>query len=251
MKRPFILIRTVLFTVVVLAGLVGSALAIPSLQLDIAGGTYDPVTQTVIASGNPFTLYAYLIPDSGATLGDTYYISAAVTPAVSTPTSLGSFTFNGSAVNVTSGMVYGNPPIDAVQTKDPGDLASHSIYPTYFQQFGFTFNPNNTADAYNTQDTPGAGPTPDPNGTMYYQGFNVDTSSLAAGYAIHFDLYDTQSGNPVSTDIDIKEFAPFSHDAQSGGCNNCAPAPEPSALLLLGSGLLGLGLIGRKKVFHN
>src|SRR5262245_58916267 len=40
------------------------AQAIPSLQLDIDGGVYDPVTQTTIATSDTFTLRVFLIPDS-------------------------------------------------------------------------------------------------------------------------------------------------------------------------------------------
>jgi len=47
----------------------------------------------------------------------------------------------------------------------------------------------------------------------------------------------------VGNDIDINSFAPFSHDAQSNGHS----VPEPSALLLLGSGLLGLALYNRRR----
>ena len=82
MKKIYVRILFVVLTAAVLAGTSGTVLAIPSLQLDIAGGTYDPVTETIIASSTPFTLYAYLVPDSGAPLTGTYYISAAILPAV-------------------------------------------------------------------------------------------------------------------------------------------------------------------------
>ncbi|MEQ1793986.1 MAG: choice-of-anchor N protein [Nitrospira sp.] len=100
--------------------------AVSALQLDIAGGFYDTATQTVLTSSNTFTLYALLDPGVRSTpVTDTYYLSVCLSPATSSPASLGSFTFNGTNVNATSGMTYGTPPIElgGVATTDPGDLA--------------------------------------------------------------------------------------------------------------------------------
>ena len=53
----------------VLVGLTGlvslprDANAIPTLQLGIAGGTYDFATQTVVSTSPSFSLYAYLLPN--------------------------------------------------------------------------------------------------------------------------------------------------------------------------------------------
>ena len=71
--KKWMVVKIFLCVAFILIG-AGPALAIPSLQLDIAGGVYDPVNQTVVATSNPFTLYAYLIPDSFTPLAGTYYV---------------------------------------------------------------------------------------------------------------------------------------------------------------------------------
>jgi hypothetical protein len=74
---------------------------------------------------------------------------------------------------------------------------------------------------------------------MYYKVFDVDVSGLKPGYLIHFDLYNTKVVE--GGDIDVSEFAPFSHDAESR-----SRVPEPSTLLLLGGGLLSLAVFGKR-----
>ncbi len=233
--------------------------AIPTLQLGIAGGTYDAATQTIIASSSSFSLYAYLIADYSNKITDQYSISMAVTPQVNSPSSLGSFSVNGNPINVTSGMTYGIPPLDATVEISAGgdshDLQTHSIFPTYFTEQIFSFSAANQSSTFNTADHPSWGPQ---SGTgMYFQKFDIDVTNLDSNYAIHFDLYNTalleckkKDKGCIPGNLDITQFAPFSHDAQSGnGDGGGGPpneVPEPTAVLLFGLGLLGLGWTRRK-----
>lgn len=233
--------------------------ALPLLQLDMRNGVYDPVGQSIVAPNGDFTLYALLTPgsssDMAALLGDMYYISVAITPQLAqSADGLGSFTFNQvgrptQTVDVTSDMTFGTPPVDAFnQQFDPGDLSKHSIYPTYFYEYAFQFSNIVKATAYNTADNPG-GPTPNDAGGTYYATFTGNSSLLANGYNLHFDLYDTKLARCAKTaagcgDVDVNSFAPFSHDAETGPP---VSVPEPSIVTLMGMGIAGLA--ARRRMF--
>ena len=254
-----------LLVLVAFVALTTRAEAIPLLQLDIIGGTYNDTTDTTVATTGTFTLRALLTPGASATpgeisalLADTYYISAALTPPTSVGGSLGSFNFAGTPVNVTADMTYGTPPLDATPLTSEDDLPGHGQFPTYFSQFSFSFLAANTVTAYNVE----PGSDPDENGrTAYFADFLV-TASLTGSNAIHFDLYDSilarcgsgpPANRPVCTpeDIDLGNNAPFSHDAQSGP--NTFPddpptsVPEPASFMLISLGAVGAAAALRRR----
>lgn len=223
------------------------ASAAPILTLDAPGGTaqpgYLPGTTTVIAPGTLFLLTATLNPNGAAgaelsaLLSDVYYIAAAVAPEVQQPgLDLGSFNFSGyngtvvieqtpgpidSTIDVTGDMLYGNPPVDAVMGNhyDSGDLNPHSIYSTYYTQFGFQFSQTPNAAGH------------------YTANFLVDTGDLAPDHVMHFDLYSTTAFR--NGDVDAFPFSKT--DVESS-----APVPEPTSLLLLSSGLFAAARTTRR-----
>jgi hypothetical protein len=183
-----------------------------------------------------------MIPDASNSLNDTYYLSMAVVPQQSQDgANLGSFTYDGNTVNVTGDMVYGVPPLEAQLAFDNGDLSTHGIFETYYQQIDFTFYSGYQIDPYNTQDRAKAGDPISITGSgMYIMPFEIDVTNLAPGTYIHFDLYNSLLIG--ATDIDVNQFAPYSHDAQSNGHK----VPEPGMLSLLGLGLFGMAFFRRK-----
>jgi hypothetical protein len=251
---------------IIFVSILGSAatgFAVPQLQLDIIGGTYDEASETIIApAGNVIDLVALFTPNGNpsqdeidAMLDGTFDISAALIGAGDVEEgSLGSFSIDGeTVVDVPEGMVYGVPPVEQLGGDpdfDSHDLSQHDIFEAYFYELEFQFFLEDTAITYNTQDMPG-GLVLSEDGETFYRTFSIDTTNLAAGAQLHFDLYTTDLDNapellaqPLdgNNDVDRVLFAPFSHDAETNRL-----LPEPTMLWLLAAGFLGVGLTRRRR----
>lgn len=220
---------------VVLAPL--GARAVPLLQLDILGGRYDATTQTIVTQADHFTLFAYAAPTAAvpqsSVLATQFRLSIALDPGVGpAPADLGSLRIDGREIRATADMVYGFAPLEltGVGHFDPGDLARHGVFATFFTEVEFAFAASQTSRLFDSALRTGLGPIA---GTgMLTHAFDLDTSRLAPGIELHFDLYSTLTRRG---DVDVDWFAPFSHDAATvaGG----APVPEPSAALVFGGAL--------------
>jgi hypothetical protein len=232
--------RLLLAALIVLPG-IESVKALPTLQLDIQNGVYDSASQTIVNTSNPFNLWALLDTTKlNSSSPTTYYISAAITPRIGpevTPGQFGSFSINGTSSESLQ-MQYGTPPVCALYP----DLPGHAIYPTYYAEIAFTFDPSKKALGYDTALNPG-GLTASSSGTLLYNTFYIDVTGLAAGYELHLDFYDewVKTGKKTSYEDD---FAPFSHDAEGHPLNNVPDGG--STLALMGLAFVAIGLIRRK-----
>ena len=240
---------TVIIATIMLA-VCGGVLAIPTLQLDIEGGVYDPVTETTITGADVFNLHALLSPDADSTLEGLYRFSAALTPQTAQTypdPDLGSILFDGFSYDVTGDMDWGTPPLALLlgTTEEGKDLPPHSIYPTYYLEFEIDFNAATQLSSYNVQDDigdPADFPFDSnyPDDMMYGLSFAVDVSELAEGYGVQFDLYQVLVNSKKET-TDIVQFAPFSHDAGT------ARVPDSRVTIaLLGLALVGLAGLQRR-----
>jgi len=210
--------------------------AVPILQLDIVGGTYDTSDQTIVTDSDSFDLVAYGKVGVVTTAED-HFISIALTPKTGpdAPLAIGSFVFAGTTYDI-GDMDYGTPPVDLIDGNPDAELGGHGIFETFYLEVLFNFS-GATRNLVNTQDTTGSDPTANGGSDLYYQLFSVDVSLLLPEFELHFDLYNSKIVDnkrfPDTVDIGPDDFAPFSHDAATR-------VPEPTPLVLLGLGLVAL-----------
>jgi hypothetical protein len=201
------------------------AYAVPGLQLFIDGATYDWGSQSWVISDNEFDLYVV----SAKTSKQDVFVSIALGQNDNPDDVM--VDFDGKTIDP-GDWVYGYAPYENhAEDWDGGqDLPRHGIFPTHFTQV-------NAGDYGLMQDVGDVQPDEDGN---FWNPATGEGDSPAMGEArafhvtvggsfslIHFDAFTL---NPDGT---IDQFAPFSHDA--------SVVPEPGTILLLGTGLIGVG----------
>jgi hypothetical protein len=228
----------VLASLIACAACAPAAMALPALQIYIPESVYDTVLQTWVITDDTFEIW--VIGDTGGK-GDILNVDLAA-----------SVYGSGGSVSLTP-----SDPLDPTPLEDltpnldrPGydGLVNHAEYKNADDHMFWTLG-----DFTSTSDP-----------ILNYQPGQTDTGFgeikkymvHVTGYeAVHFDAFDhyyTGRGAHQQTNY---VFAPFTHDATgeggTGGTGGTGGAggdlPEPSALLLMGSGLAGLIGVRRKK----
>lgn len=238
----FIVFRVVPLILAMLVQPLSNAEAVPALQLDIIGGTYDQVTESIIENASAATIVALGTPsgnyDEANLLSTTHFLSLAALKENGDAVSLSDLA--GAMIDI-DGVTFTDQDF-RVGTPPPGSsgrtLGGHGVYDTAFTEFIFAFAVGSTTSTYNSEDAAGASTLYDGGTGSFFKTISVFISQLADGINLHFDLYTTKESNRGGgPELDI--FAPFSHDAELRLTSSPqTEVPEPGSTIVFVLALL-------------
>lgn len=223
---------------------VSPAIAVPTLQLYSSGSTYDADTDSWLTLANPFELQVL-----GADHPNQLNLVDGVKLHIAIPSeffnSLGTVTIEGISSSLESAFTAQTFTNSDFQQGIPPELAgwsgnarTHDVYQdAYFVSVLLdNLQVNKTpADTIINYVDIAQGELPPGTDTGDIDIYRITYNDI---FLIHTDL--TGMTRYTNSNRDAMKFAPFSHDAD-------AVVPEPSTILLLSSGLLGLGIWGKNR----
>ena len=154
------------------------------------------------------------------------------------------------------GMIgYGGEGIDTLTaTAIPAPALTFVTNPT--GDFDTYLNSGDTATVYGFTFNPAANPVANPLWTA--GGFSFTLDSIVVSFRdenqIIFDGLGTITGNGFDSTLGSWHMSVGStsyFNFQSGTTTDVAPVPEPATIFLLGTGLIGIAKLGRKKLLKN
>lgn len=219
--------------------------AVPVLQLYAEGATYDPVNESWVSSSPNFVLWVLGDTDGGTRTIEDVFLAVAYDS-----TETGSISITPTTVSAGELPAPGDSSTPIAPTFDnsgTGTTPVSSTGSTLSQPHGIYSDPQTTWETWAIGDfsladspigdyTQGACPGP----LCEYPTLGQINAYLIEidGYSfVHFDAFDHYQTQNNTKYV----FAPFSHDAETRS------APEPSSVVLLGLGLVGLGLFAHRR----